>query len=99
MISELKELGLTMTSESTTEANGSFEGIVFVFTGTLENTNRSAAQKLVESLGGRASSSVSKNTDYVVAGPGAGSKLEKANELGIKVITEAEFEEIVKTLD
>ncbi len=99
MISELKELGLTMTSEATTETDCSLEGIVFVFTGTLENTNRSAAQKLVESLGGRASSSVSKNTNYVVAGPEAGSKLDKAKKLGIKVITEAEFEEIVKSLD
>ncbi|MFW9848685.1 MAG: NAD-dependent DNA ligase LigA [Candidatus Thorarchaeota archaeon] len=97
MILELKDLGLDLTSKTVSSTGGSLEGLVFVFTGSLEKRPRSDTQKLVESLGGRASSSVSKNTDYVVAGPGAGSKLDKANKLGIKVITEAEFEELLKS--
>jgi len=99
MISEMKDLGLTMTSKATSETSSSLEGVVFVFTGSLENTSRSEAQKLVESMGGRASSSVSKNTDYLIAGSGAGSKLAKAEKLGIKVITETEFQSLVKSLE
>ena len=68
----------------------------FVFTGSLEIYTRKAAQELVESRGARASSSVSKNTDYVVAGAGAGSKLAKAKDMGISVLTEQEFENLLK---
>ena len=67
----------------------------FVFTGSLEIYTRKMAQELVESRGARASSSVSKNTDYVVAGDGAGSKLSKAKELGVNIITEQEFEKLL----
>ena len=67
----------------------------FVFTGSLEIYTRKMAQELVESRGARASSSVSKNTDYVVAGDGAGSKLSKAKQLGVKIITEQEFEKLL----
>ena len=67
----------------------------FVFTGSLEIYTRKKAQELVESRGARASSSVSKNTDYVVAGDGAGSKLSKAKELGVKILTEQEFENLL----
>ena len=67
----------------------------FVFTGSLEIFTRKMAQELVESHGARASSSVSKNTDYVVAGEGAGSKLAKARELGVKILTEQEFEHLL----
>ena len=67
----------------------------FVFTGSLEIYTRKMAQDLVESRGARASSSVSKNTDYVVAGDGAGSKLAKARELGVKILTEQEFENLL----
>ena len=71
-------------------------GKTFVFTGSLEIYTRKAAQELVESRGARASSSVSKNTDYVVAGAGAGSKLAKAKDMGISVLTEQEFENLLK---
>ena len=67
----------------------------FVFTGSLEIYTRKMAQELVENRGARASSSVSKNTDYVVAGDGAGSKLSKAKKLGVNIITEKEFEKLL----
>jgi len=71
-------------------------GKTLVFTGSLEIYTRKAAQELVESRGARASSSVSKNTDYVVAGAGAGSKLTKAKELDVSILSEQEFENLLK---
>ena len=68
----------------------------FVFTGSLEIYTRKTAQELVERRGARASNSVSKNTDYVVAGAGAGSKLAKAKNLGVSILTEQEFENLLK---
>lgn len=73
-----------------------FENMTFVLTGTLQNFKRSDAGKIIESYGGKTSSSVSKKTTYVLAGAEAGSKLDKANALGITVISEAEFEEMIK---
>lgn len=70
---------------------GKFAGMTFVFTGTLTKFTREQAEAMVRERGGKASGSVSKNTSYVVAGEKAGSKLKKANELGVKVITEEEF--------
>jgi DNA ligase (NAD+) len=72
------------------------EGRTFVFTGNLKDYTRKAAERTVESLGGRATSSVSSNTDYVVSGENPGSKLEKAEELGIEVLTENEFKKLLK---
>lgn len=72
-------------------AGGAFEGLTVVLTGKLEALSRDEAKAIVEAQGGRAASSVSKRTDLVVAGPGAGSKLKKAEELGIEVIDEPEF--------
>ncbi|MFQ5707515.1 MAG: NAD-dependent DNA ligase LigA [bacterium] len=72
-------------------ADQKFSGKTFVFTGALEHFTRSEAERLAESLGGRAAASVSRNTDYVVVGHHAGSKAQKAQELGISIITEADF--------
>jgi DNA ligase (NAD+) len=71
-------------------------GKTFVLTGTLANYSRDAAKKLIEDAGGKVSGSVSKKTDYVVAGDDPGSKLDKAKELGVKVVNEAEMEKLVK---
>ncbi len=95
LIERLKSLGVNMTGEETVKENR-FDGKVFVLTGTLTAFKRSEASKIIESLGGKTSSSVSKKTDYVLAGEDAGSKLQKANDLGITVISEAEFAEMIK---
>ena len=63
----------------------------FVFTGKLQKINRREAKEKVQTLGGKCPSSISKNTDYLVAGPGAGSKVEKAKQLGISIISENDF--------
>jgi DNA ligase (NAD+) len=71
-------------------------GKTFVFTGTLERFPRSEAQRRVEALGAKASSTISSKTDFIVYGPGAGSKLEKARELGVQLLTEEEFLELIQ---
>lgn len=76
-------------------AGEQFQGMTFVLTGTLERWTREEAAALIEARGGKASGSVSKKTTYVVAGENAGSKLRKAGELGIPVLTEAEFAEML----
>ena len=77
-------------------ADQKFAGQIFVFTGALEKFSRDEAERMVDERGGRASGSVSKKTNYVVAGPGAGSKLDKARELGVAVISEEEFLKMVE---
>ena len=72
-----------------------FFGKTFVLTGTLESYTREEATKIIESFGGKTSSSVSKKTDYVLAGDDAGSKLTKAEKLGVKIIDEAEFKTLI----
>jgi DNA ligase (NAD+) len=83
-----------MTHKSEKKGN-SFEGLTFVLTGTLPTYTRDEASKIIESLGGKVSSSVSKKTSYVLAGEDAGSKLKKANDLGVKVIDEQEFNKMI----
>ncbi|MFZ5966076.1 MAG: NAD-dependent DNA ligase LigA [Bacillota bacterium] len=94
VIGKLKNAGVNMQSQKREGAqNGSlkFQGLTFVVTGTLERYSRNEAKERIEALGGRVSGSVSKKTDYVLAGAEAGSKLDKAQELGIKVIDEETF--------
>ena len=94
LVEHLLEAGV-VPQEGAPPAEGPLTGKSFVFTGTLESMSRPDAETLVRSLGGRASGSVSARTDYVIAGPGAGSKLEKAERLKVAVLTEAEFMDLV----
>ena len=91
LIGRLKEAGVNMAYLEK-QVNDHFAGMTFVLTGTLNHFTRQEAGKLVEERGGKAASSVSKKTTYVVAGENAGSKLEKAQALGIPVLTEEEFQ-------
>lgn len=96
-LKKLENAGVKCVDDSEENAVDSrFEGKVFVLTGTLEKYKRSEASSIIESMGGKTSSSVSKKTDYVLAGAEAGSKLEKAEKLGVTVITESEFEDMIK---
>jgi DNA ligase (NAD+) len=92
----LEAAGVRTKMERTSEPNDeTFAGKLFVLTGTLAAYTRDEARAAIESRGGRVTSSVSKKTDYVVAGEEAGSKLDKAKELGVKVIDEAAFKELL----
>ena len=92
LINRLKEYGINMVAEKEEGADDRFAGMTFVLTGTLEKYSREEASEIIEKLGGKTSGTVSKKTSYVLAGESAGSKLVKAQELGIKIITEQEFE-------
>lgn len=94
-IERLAQAGVNMESKKV-KAGDTFAGMTFVLTGTLPTLKRSEAKELIESLGGKVSSSVSKKTSYVVAGEEAGSKLDKANELGIPLLSEDELLEMAK---
>jgi DNA ligase (NAD+) len=76
--------------------NAALAGKIFVFTGGLIGLSREVAKQLVEERGGRVSSSVSKKTSYVVAGEEAGSKLEQARNMGVAVLTEQEFQQLIE---
>lgn len=95
IICELKEFGFEMKPIEAQEKNGVFIGKTFVLTGSLPTMTRSEASKIIEQNGGKTSSSVSKNTDYVLAGEDAGSKLAKAQQLGITIISEDEFKNML----
>ncbi|MCI8405297.1 MAG: NAD-dependent DNA ligase LigA [Clostridia bacterium] len=96
-IKRLEDAGVNCVDNSENNiVDKRFEGMTFVLTGTLANFKRSDAGKIIENYGGKTSSSVSKKTTYVLAGAEAGSKLDKAQSLGITVISEAEFEEMIK---
>ena len=90
MLEKFKQAGVN-TEQEVTANGGKFSGLTFVLTGTLTTMSRNEASELIQSLGGKASSSVSKKTSYVVAGENAGSKLTKAETLGVKILTETEF--------
>lgn len=91
LINKLKQANVNMKAESQENENGKFAGKTFVLTGSLEHYSREEASEIIEKMGGKTSSSVSKKTDYVLAGEDAGSKLKKAQELGITIISEEEF--------
>ncbi len=96
LIEKLHELGIkTSIDQKESKTSPLFEGKTFVLTGKLETFTREDAALIIESLGGKVSGSVSKKTDYVLAGSDAGSKLEKANSLGVKVIDEMAFKEMI----
>ncbi len=96
LINRLKEAGVNMVSLEEETTDDRFEGKTFVLTGSLEKYSREQASDIIEKLGGKTSTSVSKKTSYVLAGSDAGSKLEKAEKLGIRVISEQEFDEMIK---
>jgi DNA ligase (NAD+) len=95
LVNDLRKAGLTFTGQKK-EKGTKLAGKTFVLTGTLERHTRDEAKKMIEDAGGRVSGSVSKKTDYVVAGSDAGSKLDKARELGVNVIDESELEKLLR---
>lgn len=96
LIADLKSLGLKMKSSAPKSGGGIFSGKTFVLTGTLPTMKRSEASKIIEENGGKTSSSVSKKTSYVLAGEDAGSKLTKAQSLGVTIISEQEFKAMIE---
>ena len=96
LIQKLKKAGVNMESLEEKSDDNRFEGKTFVLTGTLQKYTRDEASKIIEKFGGKTSGSVSKKTSYVLAGEEAGSKLTKAQSLGVTVINESEFEEMIK---
>ena len=97
LLDKLSEVGVNMTAKTIERMEQeNFQDKIFVLTGNLESFNRKEASLLIEQFGGKVSSAVSKKTDFVVAGTEAGSKLTKAQELGINIISEEEFKNMMK---
>ncbi|WIF94063.1 NAD-dependent DNA ligase LigA [Caminicella sporogenes] len=100
IIEKMKRAGVNMESKKKATEDGEIElklkDKTFVLTGTLNNYTRNEAKEIIERLGGKVTGSVSKKTSYVLVGENPGSKLDKANKLGVRVITEEEFEEMIK---
>jgi len=96
LVERLREAGLRFTYDSPRPLGGPLKGYTFVLTGTLPNLNREDAARLIEAAGGKVSGSVSKKTSYVVAGEDAGSKLTKAQQLGIPIIDELQLLDLIK---
>ena len=96
LIEKFKKYDINLKAEDITQVDNRFEGMVFVLTGSLENYSRKEAEEIIESYGGKTSSSVSKKTTYVLAGEDGGSKLTKAQTLGITIISEEEFLNMIK---
>ena len=95
LVEQLKDAGVNMRSARVVIDNR-FEGKTFVLTGTLSQYTRTEASEIIENYGGKTASSVSKKTDFVLAGEAAGSKLTKAQQLGVRIISEAEFADMIK---
>ena len=95
LIEKLKQAGVNTKSLEQEEQDQKFEGLTFVLTGSLEKYTRQEATDIIEKLGGKVSGSVSKKTNYLLAGEDAGSKLTKAQSLGVKIISEEEFEKMI----
>ena len=91
LLNKLKELGINMQQMKKEKSSDSLNGGKFVVTGTLPTLKRDEAKSLIEKNGGKVLSTVSKNTDYVLAGENPGSKYDKAVELGVNIIDEAQF--------
>lgn len=96
LINKLKTYNVNMEYNEEQSEDNRFEGKTFVLTGTLENFTRDEASEIIEKFGGKTAGTVSKKTSYVLAGEEAGSKLTKAREIGVTVITENEFQEMIK---
>ena len=96
-IEKLKNIGIEIENPSPTEKTGAFSGEKVVLTGSLTDFTRDEASSIIEKLGGEITSSVSKKTTLVLAGESAGSKLDKAKALGIKIINEETFKSIIKS--
>jgi DNA ligase (NAD+) len=96
VLRKLSESGVTMEQRSADRGSLKLAGKTFVVTGTLADYSRNGIESLIRELGGNASSSVSKETDFLVAGEAAGSKLEKAKKFGVKIISEKEFKDMIK---
>ena len=95
IVRRMKELGVNMEMPKETDTSDKLAGLTIVVTGTLPTLGRKEAQELIEKNGGKCTGSVSKKTSLVLAGEAAGSKLTKAQELGIRVISEAELMEMI----
>ena len=96
-IEKLKDAGVCVSVPEEEDASEKLAGLTFVLTGTLESMTRSQAQELIEKNGGKVSSSVSKKTSYVVAGEEAGSKLTKAQQLGVNIIDEKSLIDMINS--
>ena len=96
LVERLKNYGVNMQALEEESSDLRFNGKIFVLTGALESFSRKEAEEIIEKFGGKTSSSVSKKTSFVLAGEDSGSKLTKARELGVNVITEEEFKQMIE---
>lgn len=97
LLAQMHAVGVRWQSEAPTRASDALSGLKFVLTGTLPTLTRDEAAALIKAHGGQVVSSVSKKTDYVVAGEAAGSKLDKAQKLGVSILSEAELQQLIQT--
>ena len=96
IIQRLEAAGVNTIAQKDEDADERFMGKTFVLTGSLENFTREEASEIIEKFGGKTSGSVSQKTDYVLAGEEAGSKLRKAQELGVTILSEQEFQTMIQ---